>query len=247
LQYKLILFGETDKMAAEHIYTQYDTDLEAIRAKVLEMGGIVEEQLTDSVSSLLNADAKLADSVIKKDERVNDLESEIDEDCSLIIAKRSPTARDLRNVLMMLRIITDLERIGDEASKIAKATHRIYEKDRMSKPQTKEIQSIYEKLQYMLRTALNSFARLDVGETVAVLESDKEVDGEYRAYMRQLLTYMLEDPRTISLSLELMFVAKSLERIGDHSKNVSQNVIYTVKGKDVRHSSINEIKAELKN
>ena len=234
-------------MAAEHIYTQYDTDLEAIRAKVLEMGGIVEEQLTDSVSSLINADAKLADSVIKKDERVNALESEIDEDCSLIIAKRSPTARDLRNVLMMLRIITDLERIGDEASKIAKATHRIYEKDRMSKPQTKEIQSIYEKLQYMLRTALNSFARLDVGETVAVLESDKEVDGEYRAYMRQLLTYMLEDPRTISLSLELMFVAKSLERIGDHSKNVSQNVIYTVKGKDVRHSSINEIKAELKN
>jgi len=234
-------------MAAEHIYTQYDTDLEAIRAKVLEMGGIVEEQLTDSVSSLINADAKLADSVIKKDERVNALESEIDEDCSLIIAKRSPTARDLRNVLMMLRIITDLERIGDEASKISKATHRIYEKDRMSKPQTKEIQSIYEKLQYMLRTALNSFARLDVGETIAVLESDKEVDGEYRAYMRQLLTYMLEDPRTISLSLELMFVAKSLERIGDHSKNVSQNVIYTVKGKDVRHSSINEIKAELKN
>ena len=234
-------------MAAEHIYTQYDTDLEAIRAKVLEMGGIVEEQLTDSVSSLLNADAKLADSVIKKDERVNDLESEIDEACSEIIAKRSPIASDLRNVLMMLRIITDLERIGDEASKIAKATQRIYEKDLMSKPQTKEIQSIYEKLQYMLRTALNSFARLDITETVAVLESDKEVDGEYRAYMRQLLTYMLEDPRTISLSLELMFVAKSLERIGDHSKNVSQNVIYTVKGKDVRHSSINEIKAELKN
>ncbi len=234
-------------MAAEHIYTQYDTDLEAIRAKVLEMGGIVEEQLTDSVSSLMNADAKLADSVIKKDERVNSLESEIDEACSEIIAKRSPIASDLRNVLMMLRIITDLERIGDEASKIAKATQRIYEKDLMSKPQTKEIQSIYEKLQYMLRTALNSFARLDVTETVAVLESDKEVDGEYRAYMRQLLTYMLEDPRTISLSLELMFVAKSLERIGDHSKNVSQNVIYTVKGKDVRHSSINEIKAELKN
>ena len=234
-------------MAAEHIYTQYDTDLETIRAKVLEMGGIVEEQLTDSVSSLMNADAKLADSVIKKDERVNSLESEIDEACSEIIAKRSPIASDLRNVLMMLRIITDLERIGDEASKIAKATQRIYEKDRMSKPQTKEIQSIYEKLQYMLRTALNSFARLDVTETVAVLESDKEVDGEYRAYMRQLLTYMLEDPRTISLSLELMFVAKSLERIGDHSKNVSQNVIYTVKGKDVRHSSINEIKAELKN
>lgn len=233
-------------MVAEHIYKQYDTDLEAIRAKVLEMGGIVEEQLADCVSSLINADGKLADSVIKKDMRVNALESEIDEDCSLIIAKRSPAARDLRNVLMMLKIITDLERIGDEASKIAKATHRIYDENRMIKPRTKEIQSIFETLRFMLRTALNSFARLDVTETIDVLEKDQEVDDEYRAYMRQLLTYMLEDPRTISISLELMFIAKSLERIGDHAKNISQTVIYTVKGKDVRHATIKEIKAELK-
>jgi phosphate transport system protein len=233
-------------MVAEHIYKQYDTDLEAIRAKVLEMGGIVEEQLADCVSSLINADGKLADSVIKKDLRVNALESEIDEDCSLIIAKRSPAARDLRNVLMMLKIITDLERIGDEASKIAKATHRIYDENRMIKPRTKEIQSIFETLRFMLRTALNSFARLDVTETIDVLEKDQEVDDEYRAFMRQLLTYMLEDPRTISISLELMFIAKSLERIGDHAKNISQTVIYTVKGKDVRHATIKEIKAELK-
>ncbi|NQW34636.1 MAG: phosphate signaling complex protein PhoU [Methylophilales bacterium] len=233
-------------MVTEHIYKQYDTDLEAIRAKVLEMGGIVEEQLADCVSSLINADGKLADSVIKKDMRVNALESEIDEDCSLIIAKRSPAARDLRNVLMMLKIITDLERIGDEASKIAKATHRIYDENRMIKPRTKEIQSIFETLRFMLRTALNSFARLDVTETIDVLEKDQEVDDEYRAYMRQLLTYMLEDPRTISISLELMFIAKSLERIGDHAKNISQTVIYTVKGKDVRHATIKEIKAELK-
>jgi len=233
-------------MVAEHIYKQYDTDLEAIRAKVLEMGGIVEEQLADCVSSLINADGKLADSVIKKDMRVNALESEIDEDCSLIIAKRSPAARDLRNVLMMLKIITDLERIGDEASKIAKATHRIYDENRMIKPRTKEIQSIFETLRFMLRTALNSFARLDVTETIDVLEKDQEVDDEYRAFMRLLLTYMLEDPRTISISLELMFIAKSLERIGDHAKNISQTVIYTVKGKDVRHATINEIKAELK-
>jgi phosphate transport system protein len=233
-------------MVAEHIYKQYDTDLEAIRAKVLEMGGIVEEQLADCVSSLINADGKLADSVIKKDMRVNALESEIDEDCSLIIAKRSPAARDLRNVLMMLKIITDLERIGDEASKIAKATHRIYDENRMIKPRTKEIQSISETLRFMLRTALNSFARLDVTETIDVLEKDQEVDDEYRAFMRQLLTYMLEDPRTISISLELMFIAKSLERIGDHAKNISQTVIYTVKGKDVRHATIKEIKAELK-
>ena len=233
-------------MVAEHIYKQYDTDLEAIRAKVLEMGGIVEEQLADCVSSLINADGKLADSVIKKDLRVNALESEIDEDCSLIIAKRSPAARDLRNVLMMLKIITDLERIGDEASKIAKATYRIYDENRMIKPRTKEIQSIFETLRFMLRTALNSFARLDVTETIDVLEKDQEVDDEYRAFMRQLLTYMLEDPRTISISLELMFIAKSLERIGDHAKNISQTVIYTVKGKDVRHATIKEIKAELK-
>ena len=233
-------------MVAEHIYKQYDTDLEAIRAKVLEMGGIVEEQLADCVFSLINADGKLADSVIKKDMRVNALESEIDEDCSLIIAKRSPAARDLRNVLMMLKIITDLERIGDEASKIAKATHRIYDENRMIKPRTKEIQSISETLRFMLRTALNSFARLDVTETIDVLEKDQEVDDEYRAFMRQLLTYMLEDPRTISISLELMFIAKSLERIGDHAKNISQTVIYTVKGKDVRHATIKEIKAELK-
>ena len=233
-------------MVAEHIYKQYDTDLEAIRAKVLEMGGIVEEQLADCVSSLINADGKLADSVIKKDMRVNALESEIDEDCSLIIAKRSPAARDLRNVLMMLKIITDLERIGDEASKIAKATYRIYDENRMIKPRTKEIQSIFETLRFMLRTALNSFARLDVTETIDVLEKDQEVDDEYRAFMRQLLTYMLEDPRTISISLELMFIAKSLERIGDHAKNISQTVIYTVKGKDVRHATIKEIKAELK-
>ena len=233
-------------MVAEHIYKQYDTDLEAIRAKVLEMGGIVEEQLADCVFSLINADGKLADSVIKKDMRVNALESEIDEDCSLIIAKRSPAARDLRNVLMMLKIITDLERIGDEASKIAKATYRIYDENRMIKPRTKEIQSIFETLRFMLRTALNSFARLDVTETIDVLEKDQEVDDEYRAFMRQLLTYMLEDPRTISISLELMFIAKSLERIGDHAKNISQTVIYTVKGKDVRHATIKEIKAELK-
>ena len=233
-------------MAAEHIYKQYDTDLEAIRSKVLEMGGIVEEQLADSIAALINIDGKLADSVIKKDNRVNALESEIDEDCSLIIAKRSPTARDLRNVLMMLKIITDLERIGDESTKIAKACHRIYDENRMNKPRTKEIESIFESLRFMLRTALNSFARLDVSETIDVLEKDKEVDDEYRSFMRQLLTYMLEDPRTISISLELMFVAKSLERIGDHTKNISQTVIYTVKGKDVRHATIKEIKAELK-
>ncbi|KRO78136.1 MAG: transcriptional regulator PhoU [Methylophilales bacterium BACL14 MAG-120910-bin43] len=233
-------------MASEHIYKQYDADLQSIRAKVLEMGTIVEEQLSEAVQSLIEADTKLAEKVIRRDEEVNDLEIDIDEDCSLLIGKRSPVAADLRNVLMMIKIISDLERIGDESTKIANATIRIIENDIMSKPQFKNIQSMLSSVQLMLRQALNSFARLDTTETIEVLEKDKEVDEEYRSHMRQLLTYMLEDPRTISMSLELMFVTKSLERIGDHAKNITQSVIYTVKGTDVRHSSIKEIKAELK-
>jgi len=233
-------------MASEHIYKQYDADLQSIRAKVLEMGTIVEEQLSEAVQSLIEADTKLAEKVIRRDEEVNDLEIDIDEDCSLLIGKRSPVAADLRNVLMMIKIISDLERIGDESTKIANATIRIIENDIMSKPQFKNIQSMLSSVQFMLRQALNSFARLDTTETIEVLEKDKEVDEEYRSHMRQLLTYMLEDPRTISMSLELMFVTKSLERIGDHAKNITQSVIYTVKGTDVRHSSIKEIKAELK-
>ena len=233
-------------MASEHIYKQYDADLQSIRAKVLEMGTIVEEQLSEAVQSLIEADTKLAEKVIRRDEEVNDLEIDIDEDCSLLIGKRSPVAADLRNVLMMIKIISDLERIGDESTKIANATIRIIENDIMSKPQFKNIQSMLSSVQLMLRQALNSFARLDTTETIEVLEKDKEVDEEYRSHMRQLLTYMLEDPRTISMSRELMFVTKSLERIGDHAKNITQSVIYTVKGTDVRHSSIKEIKAELK-
>ena len=233
-------------MASEHIYKQYDADLQSIRAKVLEMGTIVEEQLSEAVQSLIEADTKLAEKVIRRDEEVNNLEIDIDEDCSLLIGKRSPVAADLRNVLMMIKIISDLERIGDESTKIANATIRIIENDIMSKPQFKNIQSMLSSVQFMLRQALNSFARLDTTETIEVLEKDKEVDEEYRSHMRQLLTYMLEDPRTISMSLELMFVTKSLERIGDHAKNITQSVIYTVKGTDVRHSSIKEIKAELK-
>jgi phosphate transport system protein len=233
-------------MASEHIYKQYDADLQSIRAKVLEMGTIVEEQLSEAVQSLIEANTKLAEKVIRRDGEVNDLEIDIDEDCSLLIGKRSPVAADLRNVLMMIKIISDLERIGDESTKIANATIRIIENDIMSKPQFKNIQSMLSSVQFMLRQALNSFARLDTTETIEVLEKDKEVDEEYRSHMRQLLTYMLEDPRTISMSLELMFVTKSLERIGDHAKNITQSVIYTVKGTDVRHSSIKEIKAELK-
>jgi len=232
-------------MASEHIYKQFDSDLEAIRAKVLEMGTLVEEQTANAVKSLLNIDIKLAEKVMKRDNQINDLEMSIDEEASLLIAKRSPAAGDLRNIMMMLKIITDLERMGDEASKIARSTTRIFEDNRMSKPRFIEIKGMAKAVQGMIKTALNSFARLDLSDTIDILEKDKQVDDDYRSCMRQLLTFMLEDPRTISMSLESMFIAKSLERIGDHAVNISQSVIYTVKGKDVRHSSLKEIKKEL--
>ena len=232
-------------MASEHIYKQFDSDLEAIRAKVLEMGTLVEEQTANAVKSLLNTDIKLAEEVMKRDDQINDLEMAIDEEASLLIAKRSPAAGDLRNIMMMLKIITDLERMGDEAAKIARSTTRIFEDNRMSKPRFIEIKGIARAVQGMIKTALNSFARLDLSDTIDILEKDKQVDDDYRSCMRQLLTFMLEDPRTISMSLESMFIAKSLERIGDHAVNISQSVIYTVKGKDVRHSSLKEIKKEL--
>ena len=232
-------------MASEHIYKQFDSDLEAIRAKVLEMGTLVEEQTANAVKSLLNTDIKLAEEVMKRDNQINDLEMSIDEEASLLIAKRSPAAGDLRNIMMMLKIITDLERMGDEASKIARSTTRIFEDNRMSKPRFTEIKGMAKAVQGMIKTALNSFARLDLSDTIDILEKDKQVDDDYRSCMRQLLTFMLEDPRTISMSLESMFIAKSLERIGDHAVNISQSVIYTVKGKDVRHSSLKEIKKEL--
>ena len=228
-------------MASEHIYKQFDSDLGDIRTKVLEMGTIVEEQISNSVLSMIESDTKLAGEVITRDSKVNSLESVINEDISLIIAKRSPAAGDLRNVLMMFRIITDLERIGDEAAKIAKATIRIFESDRMSKPRFKEIKSIAANVQSMLKSSLNAFARLDTEDTINVLKKDEEVDDDYRSFMRQLVTFMLEDPRTISMSLEMIFVTKSLERIGDHAKNISEGVIYTVSGEDVRHEPIEKI------
>ena len=237
----LLKFKFLENIMAEHIYKQFDSDLGDVRTKVLEMGTIVEEQISNSVLSMVESDTKLAGEVITRDSEVNSLESVINEDISLIIAKRSPTAGDLRNVLMMFRIITDLERIGDEAAKIAKATIRIFESDRMSKPRFKEIKNIAANVQSMLKSSLNAFARLDTEDTINVLKKDEEVDDDYRSFMRQLVTFMLEDPRTISMSLEMIFVSKSLERIGDHAKNISEGVIYTVSGEDVRHEPIEKI------
>ncbi|MEO6118801.1 MAG: phosphate signaling complex protein PhoU [Methylotenera sp.] len=231
-------------MQTEHTFKQYDAELEAVRAKVLEMGGLVEQQIVSALEALVKLDPKLAKEVMENDHRVNALEIQIDEDCSHIIARRQPAAGDLRMVMMMVKTITDLERIGDEATKIARTAQKIYEEDRMYKPRFNEIKSMVALVREMLRTALDGFARLDVSKTVEVAKQDELVDEQFRSAMRQLITFMLEDPRTISMSLEVLFVAKAIERIGDHAKNIAEYVVYMVKGKDVRHISVEEMERE---
>jgi phosphate transport system protein len=231
-------------MQFEHTSKQYDAELESVRAKVLEMGGMVEQQIVNALEALIKADIKLAKEVMEADARVNSLEVQIDEDCSHIIARRQPAAGDLRMVMMMVKTITDLERIGDEATKIARTAQRIFDEDRMYKPRFTEIKAMVKIVREMLRTSLDAFARLDVSQTVEVAKQDELVDEQFRAAMRQLVMYMLEDPRTISMSLEVLFVAKAVERIGDHAKNIAEYVVYMVKGKDVRHSSLQEMERE---
>ena len=231
-------------MQFEHTYKQYDAELESVRAKVLQMGGLVEQQIVNALDALVNANNNLAESVVANDHRVNALEVQIDEDCSHIIARRQPAAGDLRMIMMVVKTITDLERIGDEATKIARVAQKIYESDRMYTPRFTEIKNMVALVRDMLRTSLDAFARLDVTKTVDVARQDEQVDEQFRAAMRQLITFMLEDPRTISMSLEVLFVAKAIERIGDHSKNIAEYVVYKVKGKDVRHTTVQEMERE---
>lgn len=229
---------------AEHTSKQYDAELESVRAKVLQMGGLVEQQIVDALEALVNADSRLAEQVVANDHRVNALEVQVDEDCCHIIARRQPAAGDLRMIMMVVKTITDLERIGDEATKIARVAQKIYETDRMYTPRFGEIQIMVGLVREMLRMALDAFARLDVSRTVEVARQDEQVDERFRASMRQLITFMLEDPRTISMTLEVLFVAKAIERIGDHAKNIAEYVVYMVKGKDVRHTTVENMERE---
>lgn len=228
-------------MQSEHISKQYDAELEAVRAKVLEMGALVEQQIIDALESLVSANPKLAKSVIKKDHLVNALEVQVDEDCSHIIARRQPAAGDLRMVLMMIKTITDLERIGDEAAKIARFALKTSETDRAWTPRFTEIKTMATLARGMLHMSLDAFARSDATKVLEIAQMDEEVDEQFQVAIRQLITFMLEDPRTISISLEVLFVAKAVERIGDHAKNIAEYVVYMVKGKDVRHITMEEM------
>jgi len=228
----------------KHISKQFDADLESLRKSVLQMGGLVEEQIEHAVKALTTADKALIEQVVADDHRVNDMEVSIDEICSQIIARRQPTASDLRMIIMVIKIITDLERMGDEAAKIARMAKLIYADGRIHKPRFVEIRHVANIAMEMLRRSLDAFARLDLAEAVWVARQDELVDEEFRSIIRQLITFMMEDPRNISSSIEILFAAKAIERIGDHAKNMSEYVIYLVKGKDVRHVGIEEIERE---
>ena len=223
-----------------HSSKDFDADLFAVRAKVLEAGGIVEYQLRYATEALRTGDRPLVTRVVADEARVNRLEREIDEACTSLIARRAPAANDLRFILMLYKTITDLERVGDEAKKIALVAREVRLNERLT-PGFREIRLVASLVIDMLRRALDGIARLEAADAPEIARLDREVDGHFSAIVRQLLTYLIEDPRTISLALDLVFVAKSLERVGDHAKNISEYVVYMIKGRDVRHLPIEEI------
>ena len=229
----------------QHTVKKFDADLEEIRSSILKMGGLVEEQIDRALEALTQGDLALCAMVEEGDQKVNDMEVEIDEKISRIIAIRQPAAGDLRLVMAFEKTITDLERIGDEADKIARMTKLIYSSDRISLPRTTEIRHMSSASKVMLRKSLDALARLDETIAVEVIAKDESVDDEFKAILRQLITMMMEDPRTISMSIEMLFIAKAIERIGDHAKNIAEYVYHIVKGKDVRHVSVEDIQRDV--
>ncbi len=232
-------------LTGDHTSKQFDVELEAVRSRVLQMGGLVERQVRFAIDALISGDLDLMDLVIANDHRVNALEVEIDESCNSIIARRQPAAGDLRTIMMVIKTITDLERVGDEAKKIARMGKLLTRNTRLSLPRYNEIKHASRLVLDMLRQSLDAFAHLDIAGVGEVLRQDEQVDEEFQTIMRYLVTYMMEDPRTISNALEILFVAKAIERIGDHAKNMCEYVVYMVKGRDVRHVTVEEIEREL--
>ena len=228
----------------EHINKQYDQDLEAIRSRMMHMGGLVEAQIRAAVAGYLDGDVDRAQQVIASDAKVNELELAIDGDLGQIIVRRQPAASDLRLILAVSKIVTDLERIGDEATKIARMARDIHAAGGKANPRLVPMGHLSEIAVGMLRRSLDAFARLDAAAAARVCAEDAAIDEEFRAILRQLITFMMEDPRTISTSLQVVWVAKAFERIGDHAKNIAEYVIYVVKGRDVRHIPLAALERE---
>ncbi len=230
----------------QHISQQFNEELEDIRTRVMYMGGIVEQQLVDAIKALTTMDVSLAEVVITNDYKVNALEVSIDEECTQILARRQPAASDLRLVMAVIKTITDLERIGDEAERIGRMALHFAEKGGENK-MLAGIVHMGDLVTKQLHNALDTFARTDSEAAVMVAREDKKVDQEYETILRNLMTYMMEDPRTIPILVDMMWSARALERIGDRSRNICEYVIYLVKGKDVRHTSVDKVADDARN
>lgn len=228
-----------------HISQRYNEELEDIRNRVMAMGGLVEQQLVHAVAALIEGDSEQGERIISGDYKVNAMEVAIDEECSRVLARRQPTASDLRLIVAVIKTITDLERIGDQAERVGRMAVRLADSE-INKSQYVELQHLGNHVRQMLHDALDAFARMDVEAALNVAREDIKVDKEYESIMRQLITFMMEDPRTITRVLDVMWAARALERIGDHARNICEYVIYLVKGKDVRHTSLDKMEEEVR-
>jgi phosphate transport system protein len=222
-------------MSQEHISSQFDNELEEIRSRMLHMGGLVEEQLGGALTGYANADQRQLENVQLNENEVNNLEIELDDRCTHIIARRQPAATDLRMVFGIVKAITDLERVGDEAAKIARIAQQVHDRGLILPGGFSGLRVAASLAREMLRDALNAFARLDAAAARSIVKRDRHMDEEFRRLLRELLTFMFEDPRTISTALDVIWIAKSLERVGDHAKNIAEYVIFVAEGTDVRH------------
>lgn len=230
-------------MTEKHLSSQFDSELNSVTARVMELGGLVENQIQHAIYALSHFSMEAVEKVASIENLVNTMEVEIDQELSTIIARRQPTARDLRLLIAFSKATANLERMGDEASKMARMVQSIIQTGAPRSLPTMDLRVAADLASGLLRKALDAFARLDVQAAVAILKEDDLIDEEFDGFVRKLITYMMEDPRTISASLDLLFIAKAIERIGDHSKNVAELIIYLVKGMDVRHTSLDQIES----
>jgi phosphate transport system protein len=228
-----------------HISRRFNEDLERVRSRVLAMGGFVEQQLQRAVTALVEGDSTLGVAVAMDDQKVNSMEVTIDEECSRILATRAPTAGDLRLIVAIIKTITDLERMGDEGEKIGYIASRLAT---MERPVDKyrEVKHLARLVSEMVHEALDAFARMDAAAALKVARQDRLIDEEYESIQRQSITFMMEDPRTIRRALDVMWIVRALERVGDHAKNICEYVIYMVHGKDIRHTSLEDVERELR-
>jgi phosphate transport system protein len=230
----------------EHTHKQFDAEMETIRGGVLAMGGLVETQLSRAIAVLGDGQSEgTTDQVGAAEQQINQMQMTIDQQCSQIIARRQPAAFDLRMILTITKIVNDLERMGDEVKKVAYKAAQTRGSDRLTQVRRHDVARAASQTLQMLQIALDVFARLDAVAATEVIDRDEGIDAAFLAIMRQLISYMMEDPRTITSALEIVFIAKSIERIGDHAKNIAEAVVQVVKGKDVRHASADQIRAEV--